>query len=225
MKNYVNNRSKLQAEGAYDDYSLIQEKGSFAQNCDQDLLYQMPPMNIHPTSLSSDKDDVNNQLRGLTINSSDSNIRLYESNNQHIGSSWSDQGNQIDTNSYNLISTDNQVPYSSKHNAESHSTFDSSELSNKEYDQHNTKEKSSIGLLEYLSPVTNDSWVNTKTSQDFREYDGTNSLAESSRKNWGVSGAIRGIITGVFGEKAIQTSPKIAQQVKEIADLNTIFRY
>lgn len=56
---------------------------------------------------------------------------------------------------------------------------------------------------------------------------GPNSIFSSleSANKWGVSEAIKGAITGFFGETVKKTSPERAQQVREIADLNHIFRY
>jgi len=224
MKNYVNNMSKLQVEGTYDDHMLNQENKEFSQICDQNLVNQVSSMNIYPTGLPKDESIVNNQLSNLNSYSLNSNARLYENSNQHLSTNWSDHGNQ-NLNSSDMLSIDHQESQSSKYNSVPHSTFNSLELNNNQSDKQNAKERRSNSLIEYLSPSTNVSWVGSTSSQNFREHDGAESLAESSSKEWGVSGAIKGIITGVFGEKVNQTSPERAQQVKEIADLNIIFRY
>jgi len=64
-------------------------------------------------------------------------------------------------------------------------------------------------------------------NQTSKYISGPNSYFSSSdsRSKWGVTDAIKGAITGFFGEAVHKTSPERAQQVKEIADLNHIFRY
>lgn len=102
---------------------------------------------------------------------------------------------------------------------------------------------SNLRLYEDSNNHTNSSWSdnqnqiylksddlispNGQEHQTSNYISGSNSLFSNSdsRNRWGVTEVIKGAITGMFGETVNKSSPERAKQVKEIADLNHIFRY